>query len=167
MEYRGRLDDDDAKMNYIEVDDRTVALKDDMKLTGEDTSMEFEYNDEQDASTYEVWLTNELLAMNVNGDTHELRLRKATFLNISGEAYYGGGTWFVDRWYNPPVNCAGRGENNVYSETMIQGGHNITVCSFPNEKSKEITRGDVDSDTNIRKRRGRGPSSSSWCPGRL
>ena len=85
MEYGGRLDDDDAKMNYIEVDDRTVALKDDMKLTGEDTSMEFEYNDEQDASTYEVWLTNELLAMNVNGDTRELRLRKATFLNISDE----------------------------------------------------------------------------------
>ena len=123
--------------------------------------MEFEYNDEQDASTYEVWLTNELLAMNVNGDTRELRLRKATFLNISGEAYYGGGTWFVDRWYNP------HGENNVYSETMIQGVHNSTLCSFPNEKSKEITRGDVDSDTNIRKRRGTSPSSSSWCSGRL
>ena len=44
----------------------------------------------------------------------------------------------------------GRGENNVYNETMIQGGHNSTVCAFPNLKSKEITRGDVDSDANIR-----------------
>ena len=35
-----------------------------------------------------------------------------------------------------------------------------TVCSFPNENSKENTRGDDDSDT---KRTGRGPSSSNWC----
>ena len=73
----------------------------------------------------------------------------------------------MDRWYNTPANNVGRGENNVYSETEIQCGQKDTVCSFPNERFKEITRGDDDSNINIRKRRGRGPSSSSWCSGRL
>ena len=154
-------------MKDIEDDDKSIAKNDEEKLEVNNTSMEFKYNYEQYEGNYEAWLTNELLAMDVDGDTRELIQRKTTFLNISSEAYYGGGTWFVDRWYNPPVNCAGRGENNVYSETDIQCAQKNTVCLFPNEKFKENTRGDDDSNINIRKRRWRGPSSSSWCSGRL
>ena len=72
-------------------------------------------------------------------------------------------TWLIDRWYDPPVNCVESGENNVYSEKQIQYDQNSTVCSFPANKIHEITRGDVYGDTNIRKRRGRGQTSSNWC----
>ena len=41
------------------------------------------------------------------------------------------------------------------------------MCSFPTEKCIEISRGDVDSDSNIRKRMERSQSSSNWCSGRL
>ena len=46
-----------------------------------------EYDEEQ----YEVWLENEILAMDVDGGIRDLIKRKATFLNISSEAYYGVG----------------------------------------------------------------------------
>ena len=59
------------------------------------------------------------------------------------------------------------GKDNVYSETQIQCVQNTTVCSFPTEQEQEITRGDIDSDKNLRKRKGRGPSSSNWSPGGL
>jgi hypothetical protein len=55
----------------------------------------------------------------------------------------------------------------VYSDTEIQCGQKNTVSSFPNKKSKEITRGDDNSNMSIRKRRRWGPSSSNWCSGRL
>ena len=75
----------------------------------------------------------------------------------------------MDRWYSKPAEAAVRGKNNMYSvkdnvdsETQIQGVQTNTVCSFPTEQELEITRGDMDSDNNIRKRKGRRPSSSIW-----
>jgi hypothetical protein len=62
----------------------------------------------------------------------------------------------IDIWYDPPVNCVGSGENISYSETQIQYDQKSTVCSFPADIILEITRGDVCSDKNICKRRGRG-----------
>ena len=47
-------------------------------------------------------------------------------------------------------------KDNVDSETQIKCVQNNTVCSFPTEQELEITRGDMDSDRNIRKRKGRG-----------
>ena len=96
-EHGGRLDEDDAQMKDVEDEDKSIAKNDEEKLEVNNTSMEFKYNYEQYEGNYEAWLTNELLAMDVDGDTRELIQRKTTFLNISSEAYYGGGTWFVDR----------------------------------------------------------------------
>jgi hypothetical protein len=125
--------------------------------------------DEINEECYEDWLAKELLAMDVDGGTCELIKRKTTFLNISSNAYYGGGTWFMDRWYIKPAEYAVRQKNNiysvkdiVYSETQVQCVQTNTVCSFPTEQELEIIRGDMDSDNNIRKRKGRSPSSSNW-----
>ena len=73
------------------------------------------------------------------------------------KAYYEGGTWYMDRWYNPPgENNVYSGKDNVYSETQIQCVQITTVCSFHTEQKLEITTGDMDSDKNIRKGKGRG-----------
>ena len=73
------------------------------------------------------------------------------------------GIWTAGRGKNNVYS----GKDNVYSETQIQCVQNNTVCSFPTEQKLEITRGDMDSDRNICKRKGRGPSSSNWSPGGL
>ena len=84
-EYGGRLDEDDAQMKDVEDEDKSIAKNDEEKLESNDTSMEFEYNYEQDEVNYEAWLTNELLAMDVDGDTCELIIRNTIFLNTMGE----------------------------------------------------------------------------------
>ena len=96
-----------------------------------------EYDEEQ----YEVWLENEILALDVDGGTYDLMKRKSTFLNISSEAYYGGGTWYLDRWCEPPARGVGRGQNKVYGETELQCLQKTTGCPFSAEQNKEITRG--------------------------
>ena len=65
--------------------------------------------------------------MEVDGGTCDLIKRKTTFLNFSSIAYYEGGTWYMDRWYNKSAEAAGLGKNDVYSgkdnvdsETEIQ-----------------------------------------------
>ena len=124
-EYGGRLDEDDVKMENTENKPVDAALNEDIQILSEDAKMEFEdEDDDQENGTYEAWLNNELLAMDVDGDTRELILRKTTFLNISDKAYYGGGTWFMDRWYNTPANNVGCGEFR-----SRRWGSSLTVCA--------------------------------------
>ena len=151
--------DMDAKANEgdIEVLGRNC---DDKKYM--DDKMDYEESSIENEESYEVWLAEELKSMNVDEDICELIFGKAQNL-VSERSYYGGGTWVIDRWYNPPVNCLGSGENISYSETQIQYDQKSTVCSLPADRIFEITRGDVCSDKNIRKRRGRGQTSSNWC----
>ena len=101
--------------------------------------------------------------MNVDEESYERVFMKVKENLVSKKSYYGGGTWLMNRWYDPPVNWVESGKNNAYSETQIQYDQKSTVCSFPTDKNYEITRGDVCSDKNIRKRRGRGQTSSNWC----
>ena len=54
-----------------------------------------------------------------------------------------------------------------YGETELQCVQKTTVCPISAEQNIEITRGELGSSKNIRKRKGRDPSSSNWSPGGL
>jgi hypothetical protein len=163
LEEGGLIDDDDAMTGvkndgYEDIEDMEVMETMDDNSMMEDDEI---YEENENEECYEDWLAKELLAMDVDGGTCDLIKRKTTFLNISSNAYYGGGTWYMDRWYSKPAEAAVHGKNNMYSvkdnvdsETQIQGVQTNTVCSFPTEQKLEITRGDMDSDNNIRKRKG-------------
>ena len=67
--------------------------------------------------SYEVWLAEELKTMNVDEESYERVFMKVKGNLVSEKSYYGGGTWLMNRWYDPPVNWVESGKNNAYSET--------------------------------------------------
>ena len=109
LEEGGHMDDDDAMtgMTNDGYDEREDMES--MQTIDNNSMMEEEEINEENENEefYEDWLAKELLAMEVDGGTCDLIKRKTTFLNISSNAYYGGGTWYMDRWYNKSDEAAG------------------------------------------------------------
>ena len=99
LEEGGLIDDDDAMTGvkndgYEDIEDMEVMETMDDNSMMEDDEI---YEENENEECYEDWLAKELLAMDVDGGTCDLIKRKTTFLNISSIAYYGGGTWYMDR----------------------------------------------------------------------
>ena len=158
----GHLLDDDIIMDVAHKDEK--AEDTDMLV---DEFTELVEPDDEMMSTFEDWLEKELCDMDVDGGTRELVfgniLSKLQHhgeggggmrgTEISENAYYGGGTWYLNGWLAPPAERGGRGENydHVQSEDM-------EICDIYDSKG-DITMGDISG----RKRSSR-PSSSRMMP---